>query len=263
MADALVKLLNRYGYQPVLLPRTGVAPPELYTFAEHRLIRRGPLEKYLAAPLQFTERNGRLGNIEGEVTSGKNLEAAVGFLGNALAALGIASLPKVDLSFAGSKSLAFAFSDVTYRGVDPSDLEDPLQGFKVPPSIPDAYVTDGALHVAFEYAYAKTLVLRRADGQAFAADVSGGVGQWVDLGAQAKVEVRKNSEVAFTSAGDEVAAFAYKAGRLQRAGTRWLFEPEIVMRAVRGPGEAERQRFVPAEHVVLLAEEGADGAPSP
>jgi hypothetical protein len=45
--DDLVRLLNKKGYQPVMLPRTNVRPPEMYTYADQRLIRRGPLTDYL------------------------------------------------------------------------------------------------------------------------------------------------------------------------------------------------------------------------
>jgi hypothetical protein len=257
MADALVSLLNGYGYQPVFLPRTGVVPPELYNFDDHRLIRRGPLDRYFAGPIVFPTMTGRLGDLEGKVTSGKNLDAAVGFLKNALSALGIGSLPKADLSFAGSRSFVFTFSDVTFQSVDPADLDRVLQDVKLPLAVPDAYVEKGALHVAYEYAYARTLVMRRDDGQAFAANLSGGVGDWVDVGAKAKVEVSRNSEIAFTSAAGEVAAFAYKAGRLVKAGDRWIFEPEIVMRMALGHAPGTRRKYLPAERVVLLAEDAA------
>ena len=257
MSDALVNLLNSFGYQPVFLPRTGVVPPELYNYADHKLIRRGALARYVKDPVVFEPTTGMLGSIEGQITSGKKLDAAVGFLRNALAVLGLGSLPKIDLSFTGSHDFVFAFSNVTYQSVDPAVLDAILQGLKMPLAIPDEYVNSGAMHIAYEYVYASTLTMRRLDGRSFSSDVSGNVGEYVDAGINAKVQVSGNSTVSFLTRDEKVAAFAYKAGRLHTNGTRWTFEPEIVMRAA--PGQLERKLpFVPAREVVLRVEPGGE-----
>lgn len=255
MTDAFVKLLNRYGYQPVFLPRTGVVPPELYTFAAHRLIRRGPLERYLSRPAAFGTREGALADIEGQVSSGKDQGAGLSFLKSALAALGVSDLPTADLSFTGAKTLSFAFSKIVYRGIDPADLDQVVQGLRLPPSIPDGAVEDGALHIAFEYAYARALTLQRADGLAFATELRGGLTPWFKVGAKVKAEVHANARITFTAL-DAPAAFAYKAGRLHRIGERWIFEPEIVARARGAATVAERRSYIPAERIVLRVEEG-------
>ena len=253
MADALVKMLNSYGYQPVFLPRTGVVPPELYNFANKRLVRQGELARFFAKPVNFKPTKGKLGDLQGKITSSKRSSAAVGFLQRALQALGISGMPKIDLSFAGSKEFVFAFSDVTYQSVDPAVLDGILQDLSIPLAIPDAYVQMGGLHVAYEYAYANTLNMSRSDGKKFDADISGNLGTYVDLGAKGSVELKGNSTISFSSKSGQVAAFAYKAGQLHKSGTRWTFEPEVVMRL---RGAATRTApFLPARTVVLLAED--------
>lgn len=256
MSDQLVKQLNRFGYQPVFLPKTGLLPPELYNFVKPALKRRGPLVDYMAEVSQVKMNNGRLADIEGKCTSGKNFKAAADFLKSALAALGISSVPKLDLSFAGGNELTFAFSNVTYQAVDPSQLDKILQKLAVPASIPDNYVTDGDLHIVYEYAYANTIRMSRADQKSFSTDVSGKVGDFVDLGTNAKVEVHGNNTISFSTNATEPAAFAYKAGRLQRVtDIRWIFEPEVVMRATEAMGlaAATPPTFVPAPGIVLVA----------
>jgi len=255
MADVLVKLLNSYGYQPVFLPRTGVMPPELYNFADHKLIRLGALAAFIKDPVKFEPTTGKLGSIEGKVTSGKSLGAAVGFLSNALTVLGLGSLPKIDLSFAGSRDFVFAFTNVTYKSVDPAVLYGILQGLKMPLAIPDEYVATGAMHIAYEYAYASTLAMSRSDGKKFSADISGNIGEYIDLGAQGKVETTGNSTVSFSTLEGAVAAFAYKAGRLQTDGKRWTFEPEIVKRGRKAGAPGRKLPFIPAYNVVLRIEE--------
>lgn len=238
MADALVALLNSLGYQPVFLPRTGVTPPELYHYANRRLVRLGPLADRLPSAAALpTAGSGRLADIEHQHTSRKDLKATVSFLDQALRCIGITAIPKLDLSFAGAKTFSFAFSDVTYRGLDPTQLHQPLQQLSTT-GIPEEYVEAGKLHVAYEYAYARRLLLSRADQKAFKHDVAGKVGAFIDLGTSGKAEVASSTTVSFTSVTDDVAAFAYKAGRLERRNETWVFFPEEVFRAPElGAGE--------------------------
>jgi len=252
MSDALVKVLNSYGYQPVFLPHTGYVPPDLYNFVNHKLIRFGALSSYIKDSVSFHPTTGKLGSIEGKITGGKNMDAAVGFLTNALSALGLGSLPKFDLSFAGSHDFVFSFTNVDYQSVDPAVLDKILQGLTMPLAVPDDYVTAGALHIAYEYAYASTLQMSRADGKKFSTDISGAVGDYVNIGANGKVEVTGNTTVAFSATNDNKAAFAYKAGRLEKTGDRWIFEPEVI-KNLTGPPE-RKWEYVPAYGVVLRAE---------
>jgi hypothetical protein len=259
MADALVQMLNSYGYQPVFLPRTGMVPPDLYNFANHRLVRRGPLTGYFQKPVTFKPTSGKMADLEGKVTSGKHFEAAIGFLQNALAALGISGLPKLDLSFTGSKEFAFSFADVTYQTIDPSMIDPILQDLNTPLAIPDAYVEMGGLHIAYEYVYSNKLTMSRSDGQQFQSDISGNVANYIDLGAKGQVTAQGNSTVTFSGANNEVVAFAYKAGQLHRNENRWTFEPEVVLRAA--DGVEMSKPFLPVRGVVLIAEEAEAASP--
>jgi len=188
MADELVKLLNSFGYQPIFLQKTGVKPPDLYQFVDNRLIRRGPLKDYDPEFGKLEETRGTLASIQHRESSKKNLDAAVDFLQNALAALGITAIPKLSLSFAGDAELVFTFSEVSYIAIDPTKIDTILQALQVPLAIPDNYVTQGLLHIAYEYAYARRLLMSRADGKQFKTDISGKVGEFIDLGAQGEID---------------------------------------------------------------------------
>lgn len=250
MADNLVKLLNTNGYQPVFLPRTGIAPPELYNFAAHRLIRRGPLVDYIPEIALASLRMGSMADIEGKLTSGKNFGAAVDFLRSALSVLGISGIPKIDLTFTGARQLTFALTNITFKALDPTVLDQILTQLDTPLAMPEEYVTGGALHVAYEYLYSNTLLMSRSDGRSFSTNVRGDLGSFLNLGAKGKVEWRSESTISFASNMAESAAFAYKAGRLQRRGPAWTFEPEIVLKKGHGP-----ETYIPARGVVLRAEE--------
>lgn len=249
MADRLVKMLNLYGYQPVFLPRTGLVPPELYNFDNHKLIRLGALAECIPGQtVKFQPTSGDLADLEGEVTSGKNISEAVGFLTNALAVLGIGA-PKLDLSFAGSKDFVFAFTKVTYQTVDPLIIDKTLQSITLPLAIPNQYITSGAMHIAYEYAYAGSVTMKRKDGNSFSMNVGADIHQFVHVDSKVKLEVTNNTTLSFSPTGGTVAAFAYKAGRLERNGF-WTFKPEIVKHLAGPPGG-----FVPAPDVVLMGKD--------
>jgi len=248
MSDSLVKLLNKSGYQPVFLPQSGILPPDLYNFANHRLIRRGALVNYIPeiASLPLSKRS--MADIEGKQTSAKNFNAAVDFLSSALSVLGISSIPKIDLSFTGARQLSFAFTDIRVQAFDPAAIDPLLQKLKTPPAIPEAYVTEGALHIAYEYLYSSKLLMSRSDGGSFAVDVKGDIGSYINLGGKGKVEWKSENTISFSGAASQPAAFAYKAGRLQRVGSVWTFEPEVIAKGV------APENYVPARGVVLKAE---------
>lgn len=254
--DALVKLLNRNGYQAILLPRTGIVPPDVYTYVKPTLRRRGPLLDYMDTA-DLTIHQGRLSNIEGQQTAGKRFNAAVDFLKSALEVLGIGGVPKVDLKFAGASEFVFSFANVTYLSVDPSRLDKILQQLKVPLAIPDDRVETGALHIAYEYAYSTTVQMRRADQQAFSTDISGKIAEFIDIEGGAKVESTDNTVINFSTQNLQPAAFAYRAGRLLRSGSRWTFEPEVVMRGAAAAGpHAVPPSFIAAEdHVLRVVDE--------
>jgi hypothetical protein len=254
MADELVKVLNGYGLQPVFLPQTGIAPPQVYTYVNGKLVRVGPLAKFIKAAAKLKPSPGKVPDIKHQYTSDKNLEGAVSLLKNALSCLGIGQAPKLNLSFAGAKKFHFAFSGVTTSGVDPADFI-PLLGnaaedvFK---GVPRQRIQQGKLHIAYEYAYAEKLLLERADGLKFEQDISGQVDQFFDVGVKCKVSVQRATSLSFENTSGAAAAFAYRAGQLKYADdSGWEFYPEEVLLSARGVSAKQRRQFVPQRGVVL------------
>lgn len=255
MTDALVKVLNSIGYQPVFMPRTGITPPEVYNFANGRLIRRGHLSQYLMKEITLPQnRQGKLGDIEHKETSGKKLSAATSFLENALRCIGVTSPPKIDLSFAGGSEFTFSFSDVTYVGIDPSELDLVLNSLSIG-AIPQEYVEGGRLHIAYEYAYANTLLMRRADNKKFETTVSGvQIEMFINVGTSGVVEAQSETTLSFknSTANGGGAAFAYKAGQLKLDNGKWAFFPEEVMT---DSFLGDEGAYLPARGVVLKVQE--------
>ena len=249
MRDRLVALLNDLGFQPVFIPITGLEPPELYNHDRGRLIRRGPLKRYLDVRIPRPSQ-GKLPDIEHHHTSRKRLADATKFLHNALQCIGVGSA-KLSLSFLRSDDAVFSFSEVTTARIDPSDLDPLLQRLAVH-AIPDEYVAGGALHIAYEYVYAKRVSLRREDGKGFEAGLEGRLHEYFELGAKGRVWLEGGTELSFATTDDVPAAFGYKAGQLRLENGKWSFYPEIIGNARDQEGSTVRAPYLPARGVVLM-----------
>lgn len=261
MADALVKLLNKAGYLPVFLPRTGLEPPELYTMTDdHRLVRHGALVHFLPAARDLAPTEGSVAQLEAEQTSSKRQHAALSFLHNALKCIGITGAPKLDVSFTGKTSLVFAFTGVTYRAVDPARLTGLIQDLHTD-GLPREYVDNGHLHIAYEYLYARKLLMSRTDQKAFDHDIGASIGSYLDVGAGGHVEVISKTTISFEAADGPPAAFGYKAGGLRRDGRRWSFYPEEITAGLESVDGGELARpYLPARGVVLELRSDTGGA---
>jgi hypothetical protein len=170
-----------------------------------------------------------LPNITHVATTRKDLRASVEFLRQCLLCLGITAAPRMDLTFAGTESLVFRLQDVHSMRVDPADIDQAITGLDTE-AIPQRYVDEGFLHVAYEYAYARSITIHRADGREFASDAGANVAAIIDADAGVSV-ARSGDETIKISAAEHqpVPAFAYRAGRLQR-DRRWHFYPDEVRR---------------------------------
>ena len=263
MADALVKLLNKAGYLPVFLPRTGMEPPELYTMTDdHRLVRHGALFNFLPAVKDLAPSTGAVAQLEAEQTSSKHQQAALSFLQNALKCIGITGAPKLDVSFTGKTSLVFSFTGVTFRAVDPARLTGLIKDLDTE-GLPPEYVEGGHLHIAYEYLYAKKLLMSRVDQKEFEHDVGASIGSYVDVGSKGKVEVMNKTTISFEASDGPPAAFGYKAGGLRRDSGRWSFYPEEITAGNEGVGGGDLARpYLPARGVVLELRSGTNGASS-
>jgi len=249
MADALVRKLNELGYQPVFLPRTGVEPPELYSYsrADRRLVRLGELKAILPPGTVPAPTEGALSDIELHQTSSKKLSAAVDFLSAALKCIGISAAPKIELGFTGSTEFSFMLTGVRQRSVDPLLLTGLLQQLDLR-GLPQDDLAEGRLHIVYEYAYANELRMTRGDKQDFDASVQGKVGEFIDLGGKGSVAFAGNSALTFKGQGGVAAAFAYKAGQLTRNANRWEFHPEQVKK---GGFDETPEPFLPQPGIVL------------
>jgi hypothetical protein len=257
MIDGLVWELNQLGYQAAWLPQTGLVPPDVYNVASvaggRRLVRRGALRDYLPAVATLTVHRGRMADIDHHHTTKKKLTGAVDFLKRALGYLGVSAIPRLELGFTGGSELTISFVDVQFARVDASAIE-PLLAHMQTHAIPEDVIASGRLHIAYEYLYAGSVHVARADQKAFDIDVAGRVGEFIDVGGGARVSVEQGTRLAFAG-NHERAAFAYKAARLTRPAASWELETVV---ALRSGGQVGNAPYLPAAIGVVLEAAGAD-----
>jgi hypothetical protein len=189
--DLLVQLLNERGYHPIVLPRSNLTPPELYIFDDDRLKRWGPLAPRVPkGSLPREIYRGKLAAFEHKQTSDKHAKGAASFLETALQCIGVGGAPKVDLSIASGMQVTFSFEDTTYCGVDPSDVAAALQkGFDAS-AFPAEQIRFGMVHVAYEYAYARHLLMTIGGNKRGSATLTAAqLASIVDVGVAAQVSL--------------------------------------------------------------------------
>jgi hypothetical protein len=264
MSDSLVARLNAWGFQPVLLPRSGLIPPELYSFSrKHGLIRKGPLSDYLELGTEMpTLVRATLPQIEEQYSSTKRSQAALRFLGRALGWLGIAGAPQFEGLLSGSGKFNFALSGISVLGIDPSAIDRLLSRIDHS-SLPEDDLIHRRLHVAYEYAYAEKLLIKRGSGKKISETMNADVAAILKFRQDSAFKMESESILSYSPRQGEQIVFAYKAGRLERAGARLAFFPEEVRRGrfgLSGHSEAdgeeddnqsESRPFLPAEGHLL------------
>jgi hypothetical protein len=189
-------------------------------------VRGGALSKYLGPGHRMpATTKGQLPDIQVTQTSAKSLGAAASFLSNVFRAIGITKAPGLDLSFAGKGDVVFRLLDVTYEEIDPVAVTALVRDLNTD-LIPKEYAENGQLHVAYHYAYAERLEMRRADNKKFSGEITGAeIADVFKLGAKAGVEMEQGDVLRFKGTNRAPVAFAYKAGQLRGSRKKLEFFP--------------------------------------
>lgn len=254
MTDALIRFLNERGYQPVLLPRTGLVPPDLYGVDNHRnLTRYGPLNHHLEHTISDEPDQSQIPDIEHVETTRKSLKKATTFLNDALQCIGLPAAPSLNASLVRSTGLRFLLTGVIAKGIPPTKLFTTVGTFREG-GIPKEVIKDGKLHIAYTYLYANTLIMQTADGTVF--DVNAAVDWSNVLTADGRVAVERigGTKLSFARADGEPVAFAYQAGQLTRGDGQWEFYPGVLRRVDKGEPETAVP-YIPFRGICLKLKE--------
>jgi hypothetical protein len=119
--DPSVTFLNKFGYNVVRLPRTGIEPMDV-------LGKRGSLERLgrlssvwkTTSPEPAVSRPARMADIEGQKSDRLELSIGLKLLSNVLQGLG-AAVPSLDTAFQQARKVQFQFANVTSTSISPLD----------------------------------------------------------------------------------------------------------------------------------------------
>lgn len=226
MPDQLVQFLNKHGYMPIF-GRADLLPPTLYTLEKTKrgpaMQLRGQLARYLSDEAPPRHRHHKtFDEIAATSSSAKGIGASVNFLQGVLACIGISAVPKLDLSFAGSRAFKFRLTDIDAIAVEPAAVEKILAHINLD-TIPPDLLNDGKTFIAYEYLAASTVTMERGDGTAFTTDIEGHIGEFIQADARVNVNVVHKSKVTFRGQDGTRAAFAAKFARITlQDGKRYL-----------------------------------------
>ena len=250
MADKLVQWLNERGYQPIFIPATGFEPPELYVLSERQLVHIGALKNYLPNETAVPEMHqGTMPDIQIVQTQTKSLRGAVDFLGNALAVLGLSRGPALDLSLADTGDFVFSLTGVTYRELAPTEVAKLVKSLS-PDLLPKKYASSPSLNVAYHYAYATQLEMRRHGNKKFVGRADGGkIENIMDVSGSASAQLSNGNTLTFKGRKSEPIAFAYRAAKLRQSGGS--FELFSVQGFAKQAAEGALAPYIPARGQVL------------
>jgi len=259
--DALVKVMNGVGYNPILLPRTGIEPPFIYTYENKELKPWGRLTTAVPAGSLPSQLNGGVQNdISFTQSSRMTLEAAGNFLEDALRCIGVNSAPKLDLNFARGSQITFSFSSVTWRGLDPADVAIALNKGFDPVGLDESKVRLGMVHVAYDYAYADEIEMTLTQDVSDNIDLKAiKIDTFIDLGGKAEYKVKTSKTLTFKSKGDP-AAFACKVGQVKPARQGWTFNATEIVGRNFAPEEGPPAPYLLSRGQVLVVADDSSPA---
>lgn len=219
--DRLFDFFSERGYQPILLARSGLLPPDLYCLADSRFERLGPLRKFVSPEAKFSVSSPEPAvDLEAVQTDNRKIDVEAKFFKKLLQLLGVAGSADVMADVSNSVDAEYLFKNVTVRSVAVPDIIDAIAKGLRTNYLDKTALSDGSYHVAYEYLYAEQVDIvagahagTKVELDANVSAVAGVSGGFASSG--------KGSERDAYSGHPEPAAVAFKAGPIVRHNGQW------------------------------------------
>ena len=223
--DPFMRFMNGKGYMPIVHPKSGVSPPVVLTLKGDQYFDTREIVELLTSRKLSTDGlvvdYQAAADFEKDLSNNQSGKVSIGFLGNILSKLGIGGDPKVAAHANHGDQTKYCFQGVSIKSVSPGLIRDRIHDLK-----PDDFDSDdlrnGNVYIAYQYVYAKKLIVGTGDNLAAGFDAS------VDIHNAAKIEVSAGGDrVRIDMAsfnGEEPVAFGFKAGQLSLKDGKYHFE---------------------------------------
>jgi hypothetical protein len=229
--DPSITFLNKYGYNVVRLPRTGIEPMDIVARDEQDILNLGPLSKVWSSPIPEPQPKPPrpTSAVNGMKTDALDVSFGLKVLADALAAFGV-SAPSFNVAYQGAHSVHFAYTNVTTTSVEPFDVGSYLGGN----DDDEGKLQTGNPQVAnyFLNPNAKTYIILdvlKSDSITVSATDSNGVGVTLDVpaiqgvvGANVAVKPSSSSSSEVTFTGPAALTFGFAVQQIVRVGDKWV-----------------------------------------
>jgi hypothetical protein len=217
-AELLMNFFSTKGYQPILVARSNLRPPDIYLLDEDQYQRFGPLSDVLSEEIQFKLSSGVAPALETVEVKGRtgsfkfmqNLLERFGWLGTAKAA--------GNLNLSGDE--IFRLRNVTLMTVAPVEIEAALNKSLDSKKLGLERIKAASVHVVYEYLYSGGLDVTLGNQSNASIDLKADVFKSAEAEAAASARRDSVDTTAHHNKGEPVAV-AFKAAQLTRTGSAW------------------------------------------
>jgi len=253
--ELLLAFFTERGYQPILIARSDLIPPDIYLLGEGRYRRLGPLRELLKHQSHLPEPQiGTVPELEKVETRSREAALSFAFFSQILERCGLTGSPKGTAKANLAGDVILRFQDVTVKEVSPTAIEAALNIGLDTKKLDNDRIEKGIVHVAYEYLYSSRVEIILGNRSHVSIGLSAGLAN----AAEAKADGSSRQEgVDATSyqAKDKPVAVAFKAAQLVRDGSNWRLRLMRSSAAGIGPREAIRTPYVFNPNAILTIED--------
>lgn len=222
--DPSITFLNRFGYNVIKLPRTGIEPMDVIG-RDETTQWLGPISRVWAsaeAAPQPSPPHPAVA-INGQRTDALDLSVGLSVLANALAAFG-ASVPSLDVAYKSAHSIQFGYANVTSVSVAPFDAGNYLAAGTLRtdnPVVKNYFFSENAsAFLIVEVLRSNSITVTASDshGASIGVDVPAIQGM---VGAKVGVAPSDSSNSCLTFTGPEAVTFGFAVQQILRQGDSW------------------------------------------
>ena len=222
--DPSITFLNRFGYNVVKLPRTGIEPMDVIG-RDATTQWLGPISRVWASdePVPSPGPPHAAVAINGQRSDALDLSVGLSVLANALAAFG-AAVPSLDIAYKSAHSIQFSYTGVTSTSVAPFDAGNYLAKGTLRsdnPVVQNYFLTGKAMaYLIVEVLKSNSITVTASDSHGAGVSVDVPAIQGI-IGAKIAVKPSDASNSCLTFTGPEGVTFGFAVQQILRDGEKW------------------------------------------